>query len=35
MTGKLSENQRALFRTQLEELINPNHELELLTKTID
>ena len=35
MVGKLQENQRELFRTRLEDLINPNHELALLSKTID
>jgi len=29
MIGKLPENQRELFRTRLEDLINPNHELAL------
>ena len=35
MLGKLQENQRELFRTRLEDLINPNHELALLAKSID
>ena len=35
MVGKLQENQRELFRTRLEDLINPNHELALLAKKID
>jgi len=35
MLGKLAENQRELFRTRLEDLINPNHELALLAKAID
>jgi len=35
MTGKLQENQRELFRTRLEDLINPHHELALLADTID
>ena len=35
MIGKLPENQRELFRTRLEDLINPNHELALLSKQID
>ena len=35
MLGKLQENQRELFRTRLEDLINPNHELALLSKAID
>jgi len=35
MTGKLPENQRELFRTRLEDLINPNHELALLSNKID
>jgi len=35
MLGKLPANQRELFRTRLEDLINPNHELALLAKTID
>jgi hypothetical protein len=31
MLGKLQEkNQRKLFRTRLEDMINPNHELALL-----
>jgi len=34
MLGKLPENQRELFRTRLEDLINPNHELAMLAKTI-
>jgi IS5 family transposase len=36
MTGKLQpDDQRDLFRTRLEDLINPNHELALLSKKID
>ena len=35
MLGKLQENQRELFRTRLEDLINPEHELAMLAKTID
>ena len=35
MLGKLQENQRELFRTRLEDLINPHHELVLLSKRID
>jgi IS5 family transposase len=35
MTGKLQANQRELFRTRLDDLINPNHELALLSKAID
>ena len=35
MLGKLAENQRELFRTRLEDLINPHHELALLAKAID
>ena len=36
MLGKLPDNnQRELFRTRLEDLIDPNHELSLLAKTID
>ena len=35
MLGKLQENERELFRTRLEDLINPNHELALLAKKID
>jgi IS5 family transposase len=35
MLGKLPANQRELFRTRLEDLINPNHELALLAKAID
>jgi len=35
MVGKLPANNRDFFRTQLEDLINPNHELSLLAKTID
>ncbi|MDR0296048.1 MAG: hypothetical protein LBH91_07730 [Prevotellaceae bacterium] len=35
MIGKLSENQRELFRTRLEDLINPRHELAMLAKSID
>jgi IS5 family transposase len=35
MLGKLQESQRDLFRTRLEDLINPNHELALLSNTID
>ena len=33
--GKLQKNQRELFRTRLEDLINPNHELALLANKID
>jgi len=35
MIGKLPQNERELFRTRLEDLINPNHELALLAKKID
>ena len=35
MLGKLQENHRELFRTRLEDLINPHHELALLAKKID
>ena len=35
MLGKLQKNERELFRTRLEDLINPNHELALLAKQID
>ena len=35
MVGKLQKNERELFRTRLEDLINPNHELALLAKKID
>ena len=35
MLGKLQENQREFFRTRLEDLINPCHELALLEKSID
>ena len=36
MLGKLPDkNQREFFRTRLEDLINPNHEVALLSKTID
>jgi IS5 family transposase len=35
MLGKLQDNERELFRTRLEDLINLNHELALLSKTID
>jgi len=36
MLGKLRDkNQRELFRTRLEDLINPNHELALLSNRID
>jgi IS5 family transposase len=35
MLGKLQENSRELFRTRLEDLINPRHELALLSKAID
>lgn len=36
MLGKSPiDNHRELFRTRLEDLINPNHELALLAKTID
>ena len=32
---KLHENHRELFRTRLEDLINPNHELAMLANKID
>ena len=35
MTGKLQENERGLFRTRLEDLINPDHELVLLANRVD
>ena len=35
MLGKLPEHERELFRVRLEDMINPNHELALLAKTID
>jgi IS5 family transposase len=35
MLGKLEKNERELFCTRLDDLINPNHELALLAKTID
>ena len=35
MLGKLQGNQRDLFCTRLEDLINPNHKLALLAKAID
>ena len=35
MLGKLQKNERELFRTRLEDLIDPNHELALLSKSID
>ena len=36
MLGKLqNRNERELFRTRLEDIINPNHELALLANTID
>ena len=36
MLGKLPDkNQREFFRTRLEDLINPHHEVALLSKTID
>ena len=35
MLGKLQKNDRELFRTRLEDLINPHHELALLAKKID
>jgi len=35
MLGKLHENHRELFRTRLEDLINPNHELALLANKIN
>ena len=34
MLGKLQANEQDLFRVRLEDLINPNHELALLAKTI-
>ena len=35
MLGKLKENQREFFRTRLEDLINPNHDLALLSNAIE
>ena len=35
MLGKLQENHRELFRTRLEDLINPHHELAFWAKSID
>jgi IS5 family transposase len=35
MVGKLQSNNRELFRTRLEDFIDPNHELALLAKAID
>jgi len=35
MIGKLQQNERELFRTRLEDLINPHHELALLANKID
>jgi len=35
MVGKLEKNQRDLFRTRLEDMINPKHELALLANAID
>ena len=35
MLGKLQENHRELFRTRLEDLIDPDHELAVLAKVID
>jgi len=35
MLGKLQANERELFRTRLEDLIDPHHELALLAKKID
>jgi IS5 family transposase len=36
MTGKLAkDDRRELFRTRLADLINPQHELALLSNTID
>ena len=35
MLGKLQQNQPELFRTRLEDLIDPRHELALLAKKID
>jgi len=34
MLGKLAANERELFRIRLEDLINPHHELVLLSKRI-
>ena len=35
MIGELQQNERELFRTRLEDLINPHHELALLANKID
>jgi IS5 family transposase len=35
MVGKLQANERELFRTRLEDMINPHHELALLSNAID
>jgi hypothetical protein len=35
MIGKLQANERELFRTRLEDLINQDYELALLAKAID
>ena len=35
MIGKLQVNQRELFRTRLEDMINSKHELALLAQKID
>jgi IS5 family transposase len=35
MLGELQENERDLFRSRLEDLLNPHHELALLSKAID
>ena len=35
MVGKLQKNERELFRTRLEDMINPHHELALLANKID
>ena len=35
MIGKLAKNERELFRTRLEDLINPKHELAMLAQSID
>ena len=35
MIGKLPSNQREFFRTRLEDMINPKHELALLSREID
>jgi IS5 family transposase len=35
MIEKLQANEREFFRTRLEDLINPKHELALLAKSID